>query len=144
VLRDARGNEINGGRVWRYSLQHTDEPDALTSLCACDARPSSGRAGEQRNKFASPHGKPRAAAIGQSDYYRKLALCGTTKSASDVRFGSKADICGAKTHVCFTPESGHSQCTNPCPLWANSGHRPHSITSSAHAYAEAIIAKSAK
>jgi hypothetical protein len=23
----------------------------------------------------------------------------------------------------FTPESGHVQCTGPCPLWANSGHR---------------------
>jgi hypothetical protein len=31
----------------------------------------------------------------------------------DVRFGSQADICGAKAHVCFTPnsdhESGHRQ-----------------------------------
>jgi hypothetical protein len=25
----------------------------------------------------------------------------------NVRFGSKADICGAKGHVRFTPESGH-------------------------------------
>jgi hypothetical protein len=25
----------------------------------------------------------------------------------DVRFGSKADMCIAKRHVCFTPESGH-------------------------------------
>jgi hypothetical protein len=24
-----------------------------------------------------------------------------------VRFGSKADMCGVKWHVCFTPESGH-------------------------------------
>jgi hypothetical protein len=27
-----------------------------------------------------------------------------------VRFGSKADICIAKRHVRFTPESGHVQC----------------------------------
>ena len=27
-----------------------------------------------------------------------------------VRFGSKADICGAKRRVRFTPESGHVQC----------------------------------
>jgi ClpX C4-type zinc finger len=33
-----------------------------------------------------------------------------------VRFGSKADICSAKRHVCFTPESGHVQCNRP--LWA--------------------------
>ncbi|MGB8048532.1 MAG: hypothetical protein WCF53_11630, partial [Pseudolabrys sp.] len=26
----------------------------------------------------------------------------------NVRFGSKVDICGAKRHVRFTPESGHS------------------------------------
>jgi len=27
--------------------------------------------------------------------------------AAFVRFGSKADICSAKSHVRFTPESGH-------------------------------------
>jgi hypothetical protein len=27
---------------------------------------------------------------------------------ADVRFGSKADMCSAKRHVRFTPESGHS------------------------------------
>ena len=27
-------------------------------------------------------------------------------------------------HVRFTPESGHVQCTRPCPLCANSGHGP--------------------
>jgi len=27
-----------------------------------------------------------------------------------------------KGHVCFTPESGHVQCTRPCLLWARSGH----------------------
>jgi len=26
---------------------------------------------------------------------------------ADVRFGSKADMCSAKGHVRFTPESGH-------------------------------------
>jgi hypothetical protein len=33
---------------------------------------------------------------------------------------AKADF--RKGHVCFTPESGHVQCTHPCPLWAKSGH----------------------
>ena len=32
-------------------------------------------------------------------------------------------MCAAKRHVCFTLESGHVQCTRPCLLWANSGHR---------------------
>ena len=29
-------------------------------------------------------------------------------TSADVRFGSKADMCSAKRHVRFTPESGHS------------------------------------
>jgi hypothetical protein len=41
---------------------------------------------------------------------------------SNVRFGSKADMCAAKGHVRFTPESGHVRCNWGCPLWANSGH----------------------
>jgi hypothetical protein len=39
------------------------------------------------------------------------------------RFGSKADIRPAKSHVRFTLESGHVQCNGSCLLWANSGHR---------------------
>ena len=27
------------------------------------------------------------------------------------------------SHVRFTPESGHVQCTRACLLWAKSGHR---------------------
>ena len=53
---------------------------------------------------------------------------------ANVRFRSKADMCSAKQHVRFTPESGHVQCNSVCPLCANSGHRgPYSITSSARA-----------
>src|SRR5262249_60600139 len=48
---------------------------------------------------------------------------------ANVRFGSKADICAAKSHVRFTRESGHLQCSSRCPLWAKSGHR--------HAYSAA-------
>ena len=44
------------------------------------------------------------------------------RSPSDVRFGSKADMCSAKRHVRFTPESGHVRCNSGCPLCANSGH----------------------
>jgi hypothetical protein len=36
--------------------------------------------------------------------------------------GQKPDICSAKRHVRFTPESGHVRCNSGCPLWANSGH----------------------
>jgi hypothetical protein len=35
----------------------------------------------------------------------KAVLCITANSAADVRFGSEADMCGAKAHVRFTPNS---------------------------------------
>src|SRR5262245_54359631 len=47
---------------------------------------------------------------------------GTDERPANVRFGSKADICSARERVRFTPESGHVQCSRPCPLWAKSGH----------------------
>jgi len=43
-------------------------------------------------------------------------------SGSNVRFGSKADICSAQVDVRFTPNSGHVRCNSQCPLCANSGH----------------------
>ena len=58
-----------------------------------------------------------------------LAWAGSLEVAVDVRFGSKADICSAKRHVCFTPKSGHVQCNEGCPLSANI--QLYSITSSA-------------
>ena len=39
-----------------------------------------------------------------------------------VRFGSKADMCGAKRYVRFTPESGHVQCSFVPP--ADIGEKP--------------------
>ena len=36
----------------------------------------------------------------------------------------QADICAAISHVRFAPKSGLMQCSNACPLWANSGHDP--------------------
>jgi hypothetical protein len=65
------------------------------------------------------------------------SLAGEIALILDVRFGSKADICSAKRHVRFTPESGHQFVSFACPLCANSGlmHRSkrhrYSITSSA-------------
>ena len=46
----------------------------------------------------------------------------TAKTVIHVRFGSKADVCAAKGHVRFTPESGHVRRNYRCPLWAKSGH----------------------
>jgi hypothetical protein len=42
----------------------------------------------------------------------------------NVRFGSKADIRAAKSHVCFTPQSGHVRCSKK---------NRHPISSSARA-----------
>ena len=44
------------------------------------------------------------------------------RKSGHVRFGSKADMCSALAHVCFTPQSGHVRCKHRCPLSANSGH----------------------
>src|SRR5262245_52835522 len=44
------------------------------------------------------------------------------RETPNVRFGSKADMCAAKSDVRFTPKSGHVRCKNECPLRANSGH----------------------
>ena len=45
-----------------------------------------------------------------------------TQVQSDVRFGSKADMCGAERHVRFTPESGHAAIHS-----INSSARPASV-----------------
>ena len=38
---------------------------------------------------------------------------------ANVRFGSKADMCSAKRHVCFTPKSGHRTVTrSPRRRWS--------------------------
>jgi hypothetical protein len=41
---------------------------------------------------------------------------------ADVRFGSKPDIDARPADVCFTPESGHWNSIEKCPLCAKSGH----------------------
>ena len=54
---------------------------------------------------------------------RTLALAARIRREPNVRFGSKADMCVAKSHVRFTPESRHVRCTSSCLLCANSGHQ---------------------
>ena len=63
-------------------------------------------------------------------------VCNRAPFSQEVQcpLGSKADICSAKQHVRFTPNSGHSPAQLSCLLCANSGHSAaHSITSSARA-----------
>src|SRR6516225_1463199 len=47
---------------------------------------------------------------------------GRGQEASDVRFGSKADISLSPDDVRFTPNSGHWLSVSRCPLCAKSGH----------------------
>ena len=55
---------------------------------------------------------------------------------SNVRFGSLADMCVAKSDVRFTPQSGHVHCDRLCLLWANSGHQASKTGSQAASEAE--------
>jgi hypothetical protein len=59
-----------------------------------------------------------------------ITKCGTQTCAANGRDGSLADICIAKCHVRFAPQSGHVRCNWGCPLWANSGHRRGQVRSS--------------
>jgi hypothetical protein len=64
-----------------------------------------GRRSGQPNEISPPHGnRPR----GLNLPYRIGSTCpleGVSLQSADVRFGSKADICSAPTHVRFTPNS---------------------------------------
>jgi hypothetical protein len=50
---------------------------------------------------------------------------------SDVRFASLADNAAHPPNVRFTPESGHSRASSPCPPWVNSGRDALKISMSA-------------
>ena len=69
-----------------------------------------------------------------------VAICASAREgvglgSTYVRFGSKADMCAAKSHVRFTPKSGHVQRKQECPLCANSGHGEPILPLSAPCYA---------
>jgi hypothetical protein len=53
--------------------------------------------------------------------------------AADVRFGSKADLCSAKRHVRFTPESGHPKVTAPTIGGTITAPRPAEQSQRGHA-----------
>src|SRR5262245_8416339 len=58
--------------------------------------------------------------------------CASQKAMSALPRIAIAKANSRKSHVRFTPESGHVRCKRECPLWANSGHCEHySISSSA-------------
>src|SRR5215831_19332900 len=68
----------------------------------------------QCDELASPHTRP---------LFRRIvtAQLAILEGPSDVRFGSKPDICSAPSHVRFTPESRHVRHKHECPLRARSG-----------------------
>jgi hypothetical protein len=65
---------------------------------------------EYREKFAPPH-------VHTSPGDKACTVPRLAQTA-DVGLGPLPDIRAAKSHVCFTPESGHLQCTRACLLRA--------------------------
>ena len=121
--------------MWRITLGRSDvdKPDHRHRrlLRARRKRPRRRRATEKRDELAPLHVFPLGTRRVQYVKPSTLRPGGEWEMAhnrhqnlirADVRFGSKADICNAKKHVRFTPNSGHVQCNSACPLCANSGH----------------------
>ena len=55
-----------------------------------------------------------------------MAKTSSLEGAVDVRFGSKADMCGAKRHVCFTPNSAYwNALTRAAPSWRPVSFQPN-------------------
>src|SRR5262249_971833 len=86
-----------------------------------------GRAANKHNELPPFHiAAPGCKATPCGSEHSRSGRCNRARSRElppadcqpDVRFGSKADISQRNRHVRFTPESGHSQCTSPCPAWA--------------------------
>src|SRR5262249_9718357 len=90
----------SGLRLLVFSQIHenADAKHPLRLLRARSKRPGSHCTAEKRYEFAPSHCLPEA----QS---HRIKLNQHPEIGSHVRFGSKADICSAKGHVRFTPNS---------------------------------------
>src|SRR5262249_36853714 len=99
--------------------EYSDATHTFRLLCAHRKGPCDCPATNNFDEIAPPHHGPRRSG---SDKVSVTASINTLKvpNCRNVRFGSKADMCAAKRHVCFTPNSDRE-----------SGHRPYSMTSSA-------------
>ena len=94
--------------------------NAITGIADCCARAASGQAAAEAVialMKSRRRTRPSPERLKDDASFQSLSDQG-----GDVRFGSKADMCSAKSHVRFTPKSGHVQCNSACPLSANSGH----------------------
>src|SRR5262249_5584542 len=56
----------------------------------------------------------------QTAQMRTKALNGSTHAKCSTIIIGSSGILRCENYVRFTPESGHVQCTSPCPLWDNS------------------------
>src|SRR5262249_17968915 len=117
LLKGLRKDFASCFRLWVVNpkdLKYSNDACALGRLCIrCDW--PGRRPAKDAQKFPSPHRRPRC-------FTSIVPIRTCDLEGVDVRFGSKADICSAKRHVRFTPESGHMRCSSRCPLWAKSGH----------------------
>ena len=75
----------------------------------------------QGDASCSPQGSGRISVSSQDEGLEGPKM-NFPQANADVRFGSLADILRCGSHVRLTPESGHMQCNNKCPLNAKSGH----------------------
>jgi hypothetical protein len=79
--------------------EHADSAHSFSGLGMRGKRPRR-RATQQSDEVAPSHCRPEG--LGRDIVTVKT---GSLKGATDVRFGSKADICGATSHVRFAPNS---------------------------------------
>src|SRR5262245_18458791 len=91
-------------------------------LCARSEGRCNRSGAEQRNDLAPPHSitsfpgrEPPPASLVRS-WSDSYGTASQQDTQADVRFGSKADMCGAIGHVCFTPESDIKCDVWGCPL----------------------------
>jgi hypothetical protein len=61
------------------------------------------------------------------------------ESQANVRFGSKADICAATSHVRFTPNSGHLVRFAACPLCVKNGYFTRLLLRCAEILTKALV-----
>jgi hypothetical protein len=117
--------------VFGKVLENANPPHTLGLLRASHYWPRHSRPTKNTKKFPPPHIRPRLRRrhpIGSNEYFDRgsKGLPATAGGcAAHVRFGSQADICAAKCHVRFAPESGHSAVRLDCaPCAFMSGNSP--------------------
>src|SRR5262249_26625734 len=88
--------------LWRFAAQISDDRQSGLLRSRCE-RPCA-RSADERDEFTPLHYSH------PPDADEGIVTIGSAvlKEPADVRFVSKADICGATRHVRFTPERGHS------------------------------------